>query len=212
MLNFWILKICQWVDKQIATSYVTTSFIAPRQNPKFCSWRCVVYKHSPILSHRVMGDHELNSISPDQIFPDYSSRDSSSDHVKRRHSRICLLAAVVFMLGVCCLVTGVALIVLSQTQKAATKGKVSGNVIDEERPCNTTWSGSKNDTEIGNPCAFSLEAKRAGKPILKVHLGHRISNDMLCIITLKFYVSVNRNLCICYAKPFKLFVLLLVIF
>ena len=112
-----------------------------------------------------MGDHELNSISPDQILPDYSSRDSSSDHIKRRHSRICLLAAVVFALGVCCLVTGVALIVLSQTQKAATKGKVSADAIDEEGPGNTPCSGSINDTEIGNPCAFSLEAKLAGKPI-----------------------------------------------
>ena len=131
----------------------------------FRCWRCVVYKYFPLPPNRVMGDHELNSISPDQILPDYSSRDSSSDHVKRRHSRICLLAAVVFALGFCCLVTGVVLIVLSQTQKAATKGKVSANAIDEEGPGNTTCSGSINDTEIGNPCAFSLEAKLAGKPI-----------------------------------------------
>lgn len=135
-----------------------------------------------------MGDHELNSISPDQILPDYSSRDSSSDHVKRRHSRICLLAAVVFVLGVCCLVTGVALIVLSQTQKAATKCNVSANSIDGEGPCNATCSGSKNDTKIGNPCAFSLEAKVAGKPI-KCIWETGISNNMsvLCIITRKFY-------------------------
>ena len=112
-----------------------------------------------------MGDHELNSISPDQILADYSSRDSSSDHLKRRHSRIFLLAAVMFVLGVCCLVTGVVLIVLSETQKAGTKSKASANVIDEEGPCNTTCSGNKNDTKIENPCTFSLEAKLAGKPI-----------------------------------------------
>ena len=144
-----------------------------------------------------MGDHELNSISPDQILPDYSSRDSSSDHVKRRHSRICLLAAVVFVLGVCCLVTGVALIVLSQTRKAATKSKVSANVIDEEGPCNTTCSGSNNDTKIGNPCAFSLEAKAAGKPI-KCIWETGISNNM-------FYISVKKNLSRCYAKPLHLY-------
>ena len=112
-----------------------------------------------------MGDHELNSISPDQILPDYSSRDSSSDHVKRRHSRICFFAAVVFVLGVCFLVTGVVLIVLSQTQKVATKGKASANAIEEEGQCNKTCSPNTNNTKIESPCAFSLEAKLVGKPM-----------------------------------------------
>lgn len=112
-----------------------------------------------------MGDHELNSISPDQILPDSSSRDSSSEHVKRRHSRVCLLAAVVSVLGVCCLVAGVVLIVLSQNQKSATKGKATTAAVGEEGTCNKTCSGSKRDAKTENPCAFSSEAKPGGKPI-----------------------------------------------
>ena len=111
-----------------------------------------------------MGDRELNSISPDQILPDSLSKDSSSDHVNRRHSRLCLLA-VVFVLGVSCLVTGAVLIVLSQTQKSATESRATNNAVNEEGPCNTTFSGSKNNTKTENPCALSLEAKLAGRTI-----------------------------------------------
>ena len=137
-------------------------FVVIIQYQIFRSWRYVVYKYFPILLNRVMGDHELNSISPDQILPDYSSRDSSSDHVKRRHSRLCLLAAVVSVLGVCCLVTGVVLIVLSQTQKSATTDKATTGAGHKEGPCNTTFPGSNNDTTTENPCALSLEAELAG--------------------------------------------------
>lgn len=139
-----------------------------------------------------MGDHELNSISPDQILPDYSSKDSSSDHVKRRHSRLCLLAAVVFVLGVCCLVTGVLLIVLSQTQKSATESRATNNTVNEEGPCNTTFSGSKNNTKTENPCALSLEAKLAGRTI-KWIWDTDVSVFPLSIITRNFSLSVKRN-------------------
>ena len=140
-------------------------FVVITQYQIFRSWRCLVYKYYPILLNRVMGDHELNSISPDQILPDSLSKDSSSDHVKRRHSRLCLLAAVFFVLGVSCLVTGAVLIVLSQTQKSATESRATNNAVNEEGPCNTTFSGSKNNTKTENPCALSLEAKLAGRTI-----------------------------------------------
>jgi len=133
-----------------------------------------------------MGDHELNSISPDHILSDYSSKDSSSDHVKRRHSRLYLSAALVLVLGVCCLVTGVVLIVLSQTQKSATESRATDNAVNEERPYNTTFSGSKNNTKTENPCALSLEAKLAGRTT-------DVSKFPLCIITRNLSLSVKRN-------------------
>lgn len=139
-----------------------------------------------------MGDHELNSISPDHILPDYSSKDSSSDHVKRRHSRLYLLAALVLVLGVCCLVTGVVLIVLSQTQKSATESRATNNAVNEEGPCNTTFSGSKNNTKTENPCALSLEAKLAGRTI-KFIWDTDVSKFPLCIITRNLSLSVKRN-------------------
>jgi len=69
------------------------------------------------------------------------------------------------VLGICCLVTGVVLIVLSQAHKAATKGHASANATEEEGPCNKTCSPSQNDRKIENPCVFSLEAKLTGKPM-----------------------------------------------
>lgn len=161
-------------------------FVVITQYRIFRSWRCVVYKFYPILLNRVMGDHELNSISPDHILPDYSSKDSSSDHVKRRHSRLYLSAALVLVLGVCCLVTGVVLIVLSQTQKSATESRATDNAVNEERPYNTTFSGSKNNTKTENPCALSLEAKLAGRTT-------DVSKFPLCIITRNLSLSVKRN-------------------
>ena len=112
-----------------------------------------------------MGDHELNSISCDQILQDSSSRDSSSGQMKRRHSRVCIFSGFVFALGVSCLVAGVVLIALSQTQKSATKYNTTTTAVDEKSTCNETCSGNKNDTKTENPCTFSSEAKLAGKLI-----------------------------------------------
>lgn len=114
------------------------------------------------MKRRDMGDHELNSISCDRILQD-SFSGTSCKHVKRRHSRVFILTGFFFVLGVSCLVAGVVLIALSQTQKSATKCTTT-TASDEKGTCNKTCLGSKNDAKTESPCAFSSEAKLAGKP------------------------------------------------
>lgn len=121
-----------------------------------------------------MGDHELNSISCDRILQD-SSRGASREHVKRRHSRVFILTGFFFVLGVSCLVAGVVLIALSQTQRSATKCTTT-TTTDEKGTCNKTCSGSKNDTQTENSCTFSSEAKLAGKSIICIGLQMSIKS------------------------------------
>lgn len=119
-----------------------------------------------------MGDHELNSISPDQMLRDSPSRDSSEQVNRRRHSRVFILAGFVTVLGVCCLVAGVVLITLSQTQTCATKSNDTTATLDQKDTCNGNASSIKNNTKVENPCAFSSEAELAGKPT-KCNFGYR---------------------------------------
>ncbi len=151
-----------------------------------------------------MGDHELNSISCDQILQDSSSRDSPSDCVKRRHSRVCILTGFVFVLGVSCLVVGVVLIALSQTQKSATTCKTTATAVDEKDTCNATCPGSKNDTKTENPCAFSSEAQLAGKPIKPVHLVYRCFTQRLLHKITHFYFAQCKH-GRCNTDPFAIF-------
>lgn len=117
-----------------------------------------------------MGDHELNSISPDQlglhehvVLSGNSAPSDSPENMKRRHSRVCILAGVVFLIGVGCLLAGVVLITLSQSENSATKNN-AGMDLHKSNSCNENSTNSKNESKPANPCEFSVEAERAGKP------------------------------------------------
>lgn len=115
-----------------------------------------------------MGDHEMTSIS--SLDHGSSSKDSS-EHVNRRHSRVSILhlAGFVFVLGFSFLVAGVVLLTLSQTRTSATKNTSS---LNQTVTCNGNSSFRENNTKAENICAFSSEAKLAGKPI-KCKLDYR---------------------------------------
>lgn len=119
-----------------------------------------------------MGDHELNSALPDQlglrehVFLNSSTSSISPDyHVKRRYSRACILAGVIAFVGVGCLVAGIVLISVSQSQKFPTKS-VTFTGLNQTKSCDkNSTSTSNNGSKFANPCEFSKEAARAGKPI-----------------------------------------------
>ena len=119
-----------------------------------------------------MGDHELNSALPDQlglrehVFLNSSTSSISPDyHVKRRHSRAYSLAGVIAFIGVGCLVAGIVLISVSQSQKFPTKS-VTFTGLNQTKSCDkNSTSTSNNGSKFANPCEFSKEAARAGKPI-----------------------------------------------
>lgn len=119
-----------------------------------------------------MGDHELNSALPDQlglrehVFLNSSTPSVSPDyHGKRRHSRAYILAGVIAFIGVGCLVVGIVLISVSQSQKFPTKS-VTFTGLNQTKSCDkNSASTSNNGSKFANPCEFSKEAVRAGKPI-----------------------------------------------
>lgn len=118
-----------------------------------------------------MADHEMNSISPDQLrCPDHvllnnSSPTESAEHMNRRHSRVFVLAGFIAFFGVGCLLAGVVLISLSQREKSLAEKKTGLGSLNQTKSCNNDSSSSKNESKQVDPCEFSLEAKRVGKPI-----------------------------------------------
>ena len=120
-----------------------------------------------------MGDHELNSALPDQlglrehVFLNSSTSSIPPDyHGKRRHSRAYILASVIAFIGVGCLVAGIVLIIsVPQSQKFPTKS-VTFTGLNQTKSCDkNSTSTSNNGSKFANPCEFSKEAARAGKPI-----------------------------------------------
>ena len=118
-----------------------------------------------------MGDHELNTARPDQlglrehVFLNSSTPSISPyNHVKRRNSRAYILAGVIAFIGVGCLVAGIVLISISQSQKSPTKS-VNFTGLNQTKSCDNSTSTSNQGSKFANRCEFSKEAARAGKPI-----------------------------------------------
>ena len=114
-----------------------------------------------------MGDHELNSALPDQlglrehVFLNSSTSSISPDyHGKRRHSRAYILAGVIVFIGVGCLVAGIVLISVSQSQKFPTKS-VTFTGLNQTKSCDkNSTSTSSNGSKLTNPCGFLRKLAR----------------------------------------------------
>ena len=122
-----------------------------------------------------MGEHELNSISSDQlhlkenIILRSSTYSDAATNVRtnRQSKKVFISAGFVVVLGIGCLAVGVLLIVLSQNwgQKSTTEEKNHTSETQSLR-CNTTDKNSSSifiDRRPGNLCDLSLEAERVGK-------------------------------------------------
>ena len=118
-----------------------------------------------------MGEHEMNSISPDQlglqehVVLANSTPSVSAEHMNRRHSRICILAGVIAFVGVGCLLAGVVLIALSQSERSPTTKSKTDLDLNQTRSCDNNSTTSNNESKPSNLCEFSVEAERAGKPV-----------------------------------------------
>lgn len=112
-----------------------------------------------------MGDHELNSVSPDQVrLPSlvFLTPDDSTGHMHRRHSRVCIAACVITLLGVGCFIAGVVLISLAQKETSITTNE-SVQGLNQTKLCSNYSSISRNESKAKKSCEFSMEAKRAGE-------------------------------------------------